>query len=320
MPDPRLDALAKIAKSAEIIPTRLDLRGHRGPGARRLARAKGSATSSSATSARSMRSPMWCAASTTATSPMCEGKHRSARRHRDDRNRADARGSRQPREARRQPRPRKRADRTRKPRSTLDLVQARDRSCCANGKPAPHRSSASPRKKRRSRRCNCITAQAGALRLQRRGRRGRRPATTIPTRSKRKAKPKKARSRLSISAKIESEIAVLPLGEREEFLDAAIGLEEPGLDRLIRKGYELLRPHDLFHRRPERSPRLDRSMKGIEAPQAAGVIHTDFEKGFIRAETIAYDDYVAVQGRGRRARRRQAAARRQGIRRRRTAT
>jgi GTP-binding protein YchF len=99
---------------------------------------------------------------------------------------------------------------------------------------------------------------------------------------------------VAISAKIESEIAMLPLTDRKEFLDAA-GLVEPGLDRLIRKGYELLGLITYFTAGPKEA-RAWTIVKGMKAPQAAGVIHTDFEKGFIRAETIAYADYVACKG------------------------
>ncbi len=97
-----------------------------------------------------------------------------------------------------------------------------------------------------------------------------------------------------ISAKIESEIAVLPREEREMFL-AEIGLKEPGLDRLIRAGYGLLHLVTFFTAGPKET-RAWTVTHGSRAPQAAGVIHTDFEKGFIRAETIAYDDYVKGGG------------------------
>ncbi len=97
-----------------------------------------------------------------------------------------------------------------------------------------------------------------------------------------------------ISAKIESEIAMLPQGDRAEFLKE-VGLEEPGLDRLIRAGYELLHLVTYFTVGPKET-RAWTITKGTRAPQAAGVIHTDFEKGFIRAETIAYPDYVALKG------------------------
>jgi hypothetical protein len=97
-----------------------------------------------------------------------------------------------------------------------------------------------------------------------------------------------------ISAKIESEIAVLPPEERADYL-AATGLTEPGLDRLIRAGYGLLHLVTFFTAGPKES-RAWTVTAGSRAPQAAGVIHTDFERGFIRAETIGYDDYVALGG------------------------
>jgi ribosome-binding ATPase len=97
-----------------------------------------------------------------------------------------------------------------------------------------------------------------------------------------------------ISAQIEAEIAVLPLTERTEYLDA-IGLNEPGLDRLIRAGYDLLHLATYFTVGPKEA-RAWTITQSTKAPQAAGVIHTDFERGFIRAETIAYDDYVKFGG------------------------
>src|SRR5262245_5859817 len=97
-----------------------------------------------------------------------------------------------------------------------------------------------------------------------------------------------------VSAKIESEIAVLPAAEQKEYLDA-IGLAEPGLNRVIRAGYELLHLVTYFTVGPKEA-RAWTVTRGTKAPQAAGVIHTDFEKGFIRSETIAYDDYVGLNG------------------------
>jgi ribosome-binding ATPase len=99
---------------------------------------------------------------------------------------------------------------------------------------------------------------------------------------------------VTISAKIESEIAVLPPGERADYL-AAVGLKEPGLNRLIRAGYALLDLVTFFTAGPKEA-RAWTVTRGMRAPQAAGAIHTDFEKGFIRAETISYDDYVACGG------------------------
>jgi GTP-binding protein YchF len=97
-----------------------------------------------------------------------------------------------------------------------------------------------------------------------------------------------------ISAKIEAEIAVLPASERDEFL-AAMGLKEPGLDRLISAGYALLDLVTYFTAGPKEA-RAWTITRGTKAPQAAGVIHSDFEHGFIRAETIAYNDYVVCGG------------------------
>ena len=97
-----------------------------------------------------------------------------------------------------------------------------------------------------------------------------------------------------ISAKIEAEFAGLPPEDRDAFL-AEMGLSEPGLNRLIRAGYELLDLVTYFTVGPKEA-RAWTIHRGTKAPQAAAVIHTDFEKGFIRSETIAYDDYVAGNG------------------------
>jgi len=97
-----------------------------------------------------------------------------------------------------------------------------------------------------------------------------------------------------ISAKIEAEIAVLSADERDSFLHA-MDLKEAGLDRLIRAGYRLLDLVTFFTAGPKEA-RAWTVQRGAKAPQAAGVIHTDFERGFIRAETIAYGDYVACGG------------------------
>ena len=97
-----------------------------------------------------------------------------------------------------------------------------------------------------------------------------------------------------ISAKIEAELAQLSDEEQAEYLET-LGLEEPGLNRLIRTGYDLLGLQTYFTAGPKET-RAWTVRRGASAPQAAGVIHTDFEKGFIRAETVSYDDYVAHQG------------------------
>jgi ribosome-binding ATPase YchF (GTP1/OBG family) len=97
-----------------------------------------------------------------------------------------------------------------------------------------------------------------------------------------------------ISAQIEEEISQLEEGEALMFLEE-MGLEEAGLDRLIRAGYELLHLETYFTVGPKEA-RAWTIRTGTGAPQAAGVIHGDFEKGFIRAETIAYDDFIANDG------------------------
>ena len=98
-----------------------------------------------------------------------------------------------------------------------------------------------------------------------------------------------------ISAKIEAEVSALSEeSEKQEFLEA-LGLKETGLTRIIRSGYELLHLITFFTVGPKEA-RAWTVHTGGTAPQAAGVIHTDFEKGFIRAETIAYSDYIAGKG------------------------
>ena len=97
-----------------------------------------------------------------------------------------------------------------------------------------------------------------------------------------------------ISAQIEEEISQLDAEEAAMFLEE-MGLEEAGLDRLIRAGYDLLHLQTYFTVGPKEA-RAWTIRRGTLAPQAAGVIHGDFEKGFIRAETIAYDDFVALGG------------------------
>ena len=110
----------------------------------------------------------------------------------------------------------------------------------------------------------------------------------------RAAKEEGAGVAVVISAKIESEIATLSREERTDFLDT-LGLAEAGLDRLIRAGYDLLHLITFFTVGPKEA-RAWTVNQGTRAPQAAGVIHTDFEKGFIRSETIGYSDYVTLGG------------------------
>jgi GTP-binding protein YchF len=97
-----------------------------------------------------------------------------------------------------------------------------------------------------------------------------------------------------VSAAIEAEISQMPESDRAEFL-ASLGLEDSGLDRIIRAGYALLGLITYFTVGPKEA-RAWTIVKGMKAPQAAGVIHGDFERGFIAAETTAYDDYITLGG------------------------
>ena len=97
-----------------------------------------------------------------------------------------------------------------------------------------------------------------------------------------------------VSAAIEAELVAMPVEDRAEFL-AELGLDESGLSRVIRAGYKLLGLQTFFTAGPKEA-RAWTFPTGAKAPQAAGEIHTDFERGFIRAETIAFDDYVALGG------------------------
>jgi hypothetical protein len=97
-----------------------------------------------------------------------------------------------------------------------------------------------------------------------------------------------------VSAAIEAELVAMPAEDRAEYLES-LGLEESGLARVIRAGYTLLGLKTFFTAGPKEA-RAWTFPEGARAPQAAGEIHTDFEKGFIRAETIAYEDYVTLGG------------------------
>jgi GTP-binding protein YchF len=101
-------------------------------------------------------------------------------------------------------------------------------------------------------------------------------------------------SSVVISAAIEAEVATLPQADQGDFL-ASLGLSEPGLARVIRAGYALLGLLTFFTAGPKEG-RAWTVRKGAKAPEAAGAIHTDFERGFIAAETIAYDDYIVLNG------------------------
>jgi GTP-binding protein YchF len=99
---------------------------------------------------------------------------------------------------------------------------------------------------------------------------------------------------LVICNKLEAEISELDNQERAEFL-SELGIEEPGLNRVIRAGYNLLGLQTYFTAGPKEA-RAWTIKTGLTAPQAAGVIHSDFEKGFIKAEVIGFDDYIKYHG------------------------
>ncbi|MCL1146163.1 redox-regulated ATPase YchF [Shewanella sp. 10N.261.52.F9] len=99
---------------------------------------------------------------------------------------------------------------------------------------------------------------------------------------------------VAVCAAIESELAEMDAEDREEFM-ADLGLEEPGLDRVIRAGYELLNLQTYFTA-GVKEVRAWTVRVGASAPQAAGVIHTDFERGFIRAQVMAYEDFITYKG------------------------
>ena len=99
---------------------------------------------------------------------------------------------------------------------------------------------------------------------------------------------------VAICAAIEADIAELDADEAAEFLQE-LGLEEPGLDRVIHAGYRLLKLQTYFTAGVQ-EVRAWTIRTGDTAPKAAGVIHTDFEKGFIRAEVVGFDDFIAGKG------------------------
>ena len=99
---------------------------------------------------------------------------------------------------------------------------------------------------------------------------------------------------LVVSADIENQINELDISEKKNYMEM-IGLKETGLDKLIQKGYKILELDTYFTSGPEET-RAWTIQKNCTAPKAAGEIHTDFEKGFIRAETISYDDFITNNG------------------------
>ena len=213
MPDPRLDVLAKLAKSAEIVPTRLtfvDIAGlvkgaSKGEGL-------GNQFLGNIREVDAIAHVVRCFEDADVTH--VDEHDRSGRRHRDDRDRADARRSRQPGEARRRAGEEDPRAATRKPKETLDLVN-RALALLREGKPARF-VERKPEEEKLFHSLGLLDLDAGALRLQRRRRRRPRPATTIRAQVEERAEEEGAAA-VVISAKIESEIAVLPREEREIF-------------------------------------------------------------------------------------------------------
>jgi GTP-binding protein YchF len=119
------------------------------------------------------------------------------------------------------------------------------------------------------------------------------PDAPLPKRVAELAKTEKAQY-VAICGKIESEISELPPEDRKGYLET-LGMSESGLDQVIRAAYQLLGLYSYFTAGVQ-EVRAWTIEKGMKAPQAAGVIHTDFEKGFIRAEVIAYEDFVREGG------------------------
>jgi len=136
-------------------------------------------------------------------------------------------------------------------------------------------------------RARAIPTHGGSIRVYA-ARRGMRPVRDTVAASAEHAEV------VPFSAKIEAELSELPLNDRAEFLQS-LGIESAGLDRLIRAGYHLLGLHTYFTA-GEPEVRAWTIHRGDTAPQAAGVIHTDFERGFIRAETVGYDDFLELDG------------------------
>jgi ribosome-binding ATPase YchF (GTP1/OBG family) len=159
---------------------------------------------------------------------------------------------------------------------------------------------------------DCILLTSKPTHVHRQRRRGRPRGQCHTCHRSAKSRPR-TREVVVICNKLESEIIELEDEEREEFL-AELGMEKPGLNRVIRAGYQLLNLHTYFTAGPK-EVRAWTVKVGATAPEAAGVIHTDFQKGFIRAEVVGYDDFISpIRRRTGRQGRRALAPGRQGLR------
>ncbi len=260
---------------------------------RARARAKDWATSSSPTSARWTRSCTWSAASRTTTSSTSWARStRCATARSSTSSSASPTWPASRSGSTRRPAPPSRA--TRRPSSSSALLEARARGA---GRRAARRAPWSRPRRRRADLPELQPAhrQAGALRRQRGRGRDRRAATRTSTRSGRRSTADGETAEVvTFSAKVEAELAELPprIGPSSS---SRSGSRESGLDRLAHAAYHLLGLQSYFTA-GEKEVRAWTIHRGDRAPAAAGVIHSDFEKGFIRAETVAYDDFVRVGG------------------------
>ena len=247
VPDQRLDALAVIGKSAKIVPTQPRIRGHRGPGARRVERAKASATSSSPISARWTRSSMCCAASRKRCHA-CRRQHRSDPRRRDGRDGTDARRSRKPREAPagcRNGARRRQGERRAGGADRADRRGVAGRPPARTAIPAGQTEAAKRLQLLTPSRCStCATSRKLCGDGQRAYRRAS-PRVLAAEGAGTCSSRRRSRRRWPIAR-----------GGSGEFLKG-LGLHESGLDRVIRAGYDAAGAGDVFHRRVRKRPRLD---------------------------------------------------------------
>ena len=279
--DPRLERLAAIAASKQVIPTRLtfvDIAGL----VRGASKGEGLGTSSSRTSARSMRSPTCCAASRTRTThvegridPLADAEAFETELMLADLDSCEKRRAAVEKKA-------KGGDKEAKFQlglldKALDLLR--------DGRPA-RLARVAAEEEGGWRALQLLTTKPVLYVCN--VEESARPATGFRARSRRRRG--EGAGCVVISAKIEAEFAGLGTEDRAAFL-ADLGLAEPGLNRLIREGYRLLELVTFFTVGPKEARAW--TVTRHQSTPAAGVIHTDFEKGFIRAETIAYDDYVA---------------------------
>ena len=165
--------------------------------------------------------------------------------------------------------------------------------CCARA--SPRASSSASRRRRRRFTCSALLTSIPVLYVCNVDEGVGRGRQRLLAPRSRRAPRRRAPPVVVISAKIEAEIAVLPPDGARRISRARSGSKEPGLDRLIRAGYALLDLITYFTAGPKEAAAWTIT-RGTKAPQAAAVIHSDFERGFIRAETIAYDDYVTYGG------------------------